>query len=253
MDVWVSTSKLSVSPPERDRDGWDRKPVSGGRLEQPAGELERDRVWVNETGGALMAQATTATLSALQGTVALQRTEDLLDHEEVRALRNGESWAWERAYLLYARRLTGYLVVLLSSRDEAADALSETFLRALKGCHGLRGGPEQVPGWLFRIAHNVALDRRRAPRRRDSPSDQEDLPDVAAGPEGTAILRDEVAQVRAALAELDPQDRDVLVLRVCGRLSSAEVGRILGKRPGAVRMRQHRALQTLAVRLGGSV
>lgn len=199
-----------------------------------------------------MAQATTAALSTSRRSFALERTEDLLDQEEVRALRNGEPWAWERAYLLYARRLTGYLVVLLGSRDEAADALSETFLRALKGCHGLRGGPEQLPGWLFRIAHNVAQDRRRAPRRGDAPRDQEDLPDAAAGPEGTAILREEVAQVRAALADLDPQDRDVLVLRVCGRLSSAEVGRILGKRPGAVRMRQHRALQTLAVRLGAS-
>jgi RNA polymerase sigma-70 factor, ECF subfamily len=174
----------------------------------------------------------------------------LLTQDEVTALRNREPWAWELAYRLYAQRLTGFLVVQLSNRDQAAEALSDTFLRALRACPGLRGGPEQVPPWLFRIARNVARDRHRARQRQPIAADEIDLPDLSAtGPEGTAILQDEAARVNGALEHLDPEDREVLLLRVCGRLSSNEVGRIVGKRPGAIRMQQHRALQVLAARM----
>jgi len=147
----------------------------------------------------------------------------------------------------------GFLVVQLGSRDQASDALSDTFLRALKACGGFRGGPEQVPAWLFRIARNVAHDRRRVRQRLAVPADGTDLPDLSShGPEGTAIVHDEAVRVRTALDDLDPEDREVLLLRVWGRLSSEEVGRIVGKRPGAVRMQQHRALQVLAARMGQS-
>ena len=177
--------------------------------------------------------------------------EALLSSEAVSALRDREAWAWDHAYRTYARRLMGFLVVQLGSQEQASEALSDTFLRALKGCHGLRGGPEQVPAWLFRIARNVAHDRQRARRRLPIPAEETDLPDLSSsGPEGTAIVHDEAVRVRSALDDLDPEDREVLLLRVWGRLSSEEVGRVVGKRPGAVRMQQHRALQVLAARMG---
>lgn len=177
--------------------------------------------------------------------------EALLSEDEVDGLRRRESWAWDRAYRMYSRRLMGFLVVQLGSPEQAAEALSDTFLRALGGCHGLRGGPEQVPAWLFRIARNIARDRQRARRRVPVTQYDTDVPDLSsAGPEGTAIVLDEATRVHAALEDLDPDDREVLVLKVCGLLSSAEVGRIVGKRPGAIRMQQHRALQVLAARMG---
>jgi RNA polymerase sigma-70 factor (ECF subfamily) len=174
-----------------------------------------------------------------------------LSPETVSALRDREAWAWEHVYRAYSRRLMGFLVVQLGSRDHASDALSDTFLRALKACRGFRGGPEQVPAWLFRIARNVAHDRQRARRQQPVPAEGPDRPDLSShGPEGTAIVHDEAVRVRKALDGLDPEDREVLLLRVWGGLSSEEVGRILGKRPGAVRMQQHRALQVLAARMG---
>lgn len=176
--------------------------------------------------------------------------ETLLTPDEVSALRSREAWAWDLAYRSYSRRLMGFLVVQLGSRDQAAEALSDTFLRALRACQGFRGGAEQVPAWLFRIARNVARDRQRARRRVMVPDDGADRPDLSSiGPEGAAVLHDEAIRVSGALEELEPDDREVLLLRVCGGLSSAEVGRIVGKRPGAVRMQQHRALQVLAARM----
>lgn len=174
-----------------------------------------------------------------------------LDDHAVEATKRGERWAWEAAYLAYAKALTGFLILRLGDREEAAEALSETFLRALDRAHSLRGGSEAFRAWLFRIARNVANDRLRA-RQRARPGDHEvdpvDL--LLAEPDARLIAAEDAHQVREALAGLDPDDREVLWLRVCARLSSAEVGEIVGKRPGAVRMQQQRALSALARRMG---
>ena len=59
------------------------------------------------------------------------------------------------------------------------------------------------------------------------------------------MAREQAAAVRVAFERLAPEERELLELRVQGGLSSEEVGRLLGKRPGAVRMAQARALQRL--------
>jgi RNA polymerase sigma-70 factor (ECF subfamily) len=169
----------------------------------------------------------------------------------VEATKRGETWAWEAAYLAYAKALMGFLVLRLGDRDEAAEALSETFLRALDRAASLRGGAESFRAWLFRIARNVANDRMRARRRfsiGDFDVDPVDL--LLAEPDAGLIAEDDARQVRDAFAGLEEDDREILWLRVCARLSSAEVGDIVGKKPGAVRMQQQRALGLLAHRMG---
>ena len=84
-----------------------------------------------------------------------------LDDEVVEATRRGERWAWEAAYQAYAKALTGFLVLRLRDRDDVAEALSETFLRALDRAATFRGDANSFRAWLFRIARNVSNDRRR--------------------------------------------------------------------------------------------
>ena len=181
-------------------------------------------------------------------------SDDELGTDVVDALRRSERWAWERAYTLYSRRLMGYLIVRLNSREDAADALSETFVRALNGCGGLRGGPGTFPAWIFRIARNVANDQHRRSRRNAVPEGHEtDPPDTSApGPEALAVSRDEALRVRQAISRLEPADREVLILRLCSGLTSDQVGSVVGKRPGAVRMQQLRALKALADQMGAA-
>src|SRR5579884_3244871 len=88
-----------------------------------------------------------------------------LDDEVVEATRRGERWAWEAAYQAYAKALTGFLVLRLRDRDEVAEALSETFLRALDRASTFRGDANSFRAWLFRIARNVATDRFRVRQR----------------------------------------------------------------------------------------
>lgn len=166
------------------------------------------------------------------------------------AAKRGERAAWEAAYATYGKGLMGFLVLRLGDRDDAAEALSETFLRAIEKVGAVRGGPDAFRAWLYRIARNVAIDRLRARRRISLDGDLPELADVlASGPADRAIAEEDAAEVRAALAALDPDDREVVWLRVCAGLSSEEVGSIVGKRPGAVRMQQLRALEAMAKRL----
>jgi RNA polymerase sigma-70 factor (ECF subfamily) len=168
----------------------------------------------------------------------------------VEAAKRGDRAAWEAAYATYGKGLMGFLMLRLGDRDDAAEALSETFLRAIEKVGSLRGGADAFRAWLYRIARNVAVDRLRVRRRISLDGDPPELADVlASGPAERAIAAEDAAEVRAALAALDPDDREVVWLRVCAGLSSEEVGSIVGKRPGAVRMQQLRALEAMAKRL----
>jgi RNA polymerase sigma-70 factor, ECF subfamily len=173
-----------------------------------------------------------------------------LDDDTVEAAKRGDRHAWEAAYLAYGKGLMGFLVLRLGDRDDASEALSETFLRALEKIRSLRGGADAFRAWLFRIARNVATDRLRHRQRVFPEAEVPDTADlVLGGPESVVIAAEDAAEVRAAFSTLGPDDREVVWLRVCAGLSSDEVGRIVGKKPGTVRMQQLRALDTMSRQL----
>lgn len=173
-----------------------------------------------------------------------------LSDEVVDAVKRGDRRAWEAAYDTYGKGLMGFLVLRLGDRDDAAEALSETFLRALEKIGGLRGGADAFRAWLFRIARNVATDRIRARTRLALEAEPDETVDLlTGGPAERLIAAEDAREVREALAALPADDREVVWLRVCAGLSSDEVGEIVGKKPGTVRMQQLRALETMARKL----
>lgn len=180
-----------------------------------------------------------------------KRSASHLTDEVVEACKRGDPAAWEAAYAAYGRELKGFLMVRLNDRDDASEAFSETFFRAFERIGSLRTSTANgFRAWLYRIARNVATDRLRARRRVVYVADPQDGADLLlAGFDDAMVGTEEVATVRRAFAELDEDDREVLWLRVCADLSSDEVGQIVGKRPGTVRMQQQRALVALSRRL----
>ncbi|MEN3315797.1 MAG: polymerase sigma-70 factor, subfamily [Acidimicrobiaceae bacterium] len=157
--------------------------------------------------------------------------------------RHRDPDAWETLYRLSYAGLLAYARRRLWGLTEADDAVSETFTRA---CHRIadfewKGGGFNA--WLFGILRNVMLEAQRTDRRAslvDSGPGQ--VEDVCLD----GLLRDEEAlAVRAAFATLSPEDQELLELRVVGGLCAEEVGLVVGKRAGAVRMAQSRALARL--------
>jgi RNA polymerase sigma-70 factor (ECF subfamily) len=140
----------------------------------------------------------------------------------------------------------GYLMLRLENRDDAGEALSETFARAIDKASSFRGDAYGFRAWLFSIARNVSTDQHRRRARLVMVADHPDTDDrPQPSGEDLAILHEDIAEVRRGFSLLSPADQEVLWLRVCSGLSAADVGDVLGKKAGAVRMQQLRALETL--------
>jgi RNA polymerase sigma-70 factor (ECF subfamily) len=165
----------------------------------------------------------------------------------VRDARRGEAAAWDALYRRAYPRLLAYARRRLPSDDAARDAVSETMIRAVRGIDRFRDDGNGFDAWLSGIVRHVVLDAQRTAGRRPVTASGEvvDQPSGEAGPEDQLLSAFDASAVRAAFTRLGDADRELLELRVVLGLSSDEVASVLGKRPGAIRMAQSRALDRL--------
>jgi RNA polymerase sigma-70 factor (ECF subfamily) len=172
------------------------------------------------------------------------------------AARRREPAAVSRIYTAYAPALFRFFMAAVGDRHQAEDLTGTTFVSAIEGLPRFYGPIEALGGWLFGIArHDLYDHRRRQARSRIEPLEQH-LPEAAAAagatdPEELAIERLEGSRVLAALRQLSPDQREVLLLRMAAGLTAPEVAETLGKTTGAVKALQHRGLASLARVLGG--
>lgn len=166
------------------------------------------------------------------------------------AAKTGAEWAIAALYRELQPSLLRYLRAQAPADGE--DLASEVWLDAAAGLRRFNGDEAAFRRWLFTIARRRLIDfRRRDGRRRAVLNPLESSFDAsdAADPEARVIA---ASETEAALARLDglPLDQaEVVLLRVIGGLDVEEVAAIVGKKPGAVRVLQHRALNRLAEQL----
>jgi RNA polymerase sigma-70 factor (ECF subfamily) len=157
--------------------------------------------------------------------------------------RSRDPDAWEALY----RRAYPGLVAYASRRlgaDRGRDAVAETMARAVAGIDRFEWRGSGFDGWLYGILRHVVVDAQRSQTRGRVERNGTDVsPDP--GPLDYVVQGEEAEAVRQAFSALGADDRDVLELRVVAGLSSEDVAAVLGKRPGAVRMAQARALERL--------
>jgi RNA polymerase sigma-70 factor, ECF subfamily len=159
------------------------------------------------------------------------------------AAQSGSEWALAALYRDLQPSLLRYLRV--QAHSEAEDLASEVWIDAARGLRRFDGDECAFRRWLFTIAHRRLVDfRRRAARRREEPLPVEALSNHGTGGEWVADpLSDEAL---ACLWALPPLHAEIVLLRVVGGFDSNEVARIVGKKPGTVRVIQKRALERLA-------
>jgi RNA polymerase sigma factor (sigma-70 family) len=162
----------------------------------------------------------------------------------VAAALRGDPEAFAALVEPHRPRLTAFLERLLAGRDEAEDAVQETLLRAYLGLSGLRR-PDHATSWLFGIAVNVARMRLRSRVAHDRAVVSLGPSPPASSPEQAAERRELLATVREAIGLLPEGQREVVLLHYVDGLSCEEIGAILGRSPGAIRVRLHRARRQL--------
>lgn len=158
--------------------------------------------------------------------------------------------AFVALYRLYGDRVYQYMRVRTASSDEAADLTQQVFLRALDGIAGYRDRGLPFSAWLFRIARNVAVDTRRKMRADLSldiipehlqPWSQEDI-------EGAVVYAADLSRLKALIADLDPEERELITLRFMSGLTLEEIASVIGSSRSAVHRRLTHTLRILKER-----
>ena len=158
----------------------------------------------------------------------------------------GTSEQFEALYRACASDLYGYVASIVRDQASAEDITALAFERAFRrrALFDIRRGSPR--SWLFAIARNAALDELR--RRRRSGALLGEVADEQAADELEDIdggLAERRLLVRDGLAALDPRDREVILLKFLGRLSNAELARVLHCSESNAGTRLHRAIERL--------
>ena len=161
--------------------------------------------------------------------------------------RRGDDAGFARLWRDLQPALLRYFRVAARSVEE--DLASETWLRVSEGLARFEGDEAGFRAWVFTIARNRALDwRRRVARSRTStvPGEQLEQERADDDPAADALDRLTTDAALALIAELPADQAEVVMLRAVAGLDVSRVARIVGKRPGAVRVLAHRGLRRLA-------
>ena len=172
-----------------------------------------------------------------------------MDDEELSAALTvalaGDEAGFAALWRLLHPPLLRYLRLLVG--DAAEDVASETWLQTVRDLPGFTGDGMAFRAWLFRVARNRGIDeQRRARRRKEDPTADWDDPPHGSDAATEAVERADTAWALDLIASLPRDQAEAVMLRAVAGLDAVHAARVLGKRPGAVRIAAMRGLRRLA-------
>ncbi len=167
------------------------------------------------------------------------------DADIIAEVRSGNSAAFSQLVLKYQDRLLNAVVYISGSRDDAEDVVQDAFVQAYVKLNSF-GGNSAFYTWLYRIAINAAISRRRKRKGEaslDACQDEQGVQPVdhLEGAEQRVLREERAGQVQSALAALSTEHRMILVLREMEDCDYDQIAEILDVPVGTVRSRLHRA------------
>ncbi|TES84732.1 MAG: sigma-70 family RNA polymerase sigma factor [Dehalococcoidia bacterium] len=163
----------------------------------------------------------------------------------VRRAQNNDQEAFAQLYEEHFDKIYRYLALRVGNEMEVEDMTQQVFLNALRSISSFRWRGVPFSAWLYRIAHNQAVDHLRKKRKRASVPLDESLISSGDSPHSTTELKMDVEQLLQATRRLTEAQREVISLRFSSELSIARVARIMDKSEGAVKALQHSAIVAL--------
>lgn len=176
-----------------------------------------------------------------------QQTLD--DHRDVALAVAGDHEAFLRLYQRYITPVYRFLIARLQQHHDAEEVAALAFERAWQSLAQFKpNGP--FVGWLFTIVRRCLVDfYRRGQHRRQQTQLSPELASHQASPELTMLELEQQSLVHQALAQLTPEQQELLQLRFFAQLPYATIAQIVGKREATVKMAAYRALEQLKRRL----
>jgi len=163
----------------------------------------------------------------------------------VRRAQNNDQEAFAQLYEEYFDKIYRYLALRIGNEMEAEDMTQQVFLNALRSISSFRWRGVPFSAWLYRIAHNQAVDHLRKKKKRTSVPLDESLATSDDNPQLATERKLDIEQLLSATKQLTEAQREVISLRFTSELSIAQVARVMGKSQGAVKALQHSAIGAL--------
>ena len=171
--------------------------------------------------------------------------------EALRAASGGDEAGFAALYRDLQPRLLRYATALVGA--EAEDVTAETWLQVARDMRGFQGDLDGFRGWVSTICRNRAMDWARSRTRRPAdPTGTDILAEYPGRDDAHDVAVEEIA-TRWAMAQilaLPRGEAEAVLLRAVVGLDAATAGKVLGKRPGTVRVAAHRGLKKLARTIG---
>jgi RNA polymerase sigma-70 factor (ECF subfamily) len=197
---------------------------------------------------ALDEELTEEEITALADAGAAPATDGVDVWGLVRAAQAGDAEAFGRLYDHYVTMIFRYVYHRVGDRAMAEDVTSETFVRALRRIDSLSFQGRDVGAWLVTIARNIIRDHVKSSRYRleVTTADMRDADRATDGPEDAVVAHLTNQQLLICVQQLNAEQQECIVLRFLHGLSVAETAAIMGKKDGAIKALQHRAVRRLA-------
>lgn len=172
------------------------------------------------------------------------------EEEELIELAKKDLAYFAPIYTTYFPRIFSYCLRRVGQTEQAEDLTSLIFTRALSSLTTYKRG--SFAAWLFTIAHNTVLNYGRGKHPQASFEDINEEAEFQLLSKDNSefilekiILKEQEAQLLQLIGNLSDEQQEILALSIAGRMSAREIGLILGKSEGAVRMSLHRTIQQL--------
>jgi len=162
---------------------------------------------------------------------------------------SGDIEAFGKLYTIRVEQIYRYVFYQVKDKMTAEDITEEVFIKAWRAIDSCKGREKTFSSWLYRIAHNCTIDTLRSRQKRLA-METEATADVSYSKQEAevSLKRRELLE---ALARLPKNQKQVIILKFIEGLDNQEIGQVMNKNQGAIRVLQMRALATLRQRLGG--
>lgn len=161
---------------------------------------------------------------------------------------DGNTQAFGELYTYYVTKIYRYVYYNVHNKERAEDITQEVFLKAWKAIGTCKGKEKTFSSWLYRIAHNLIIDKIRKSQKKIAHEAElpEDVRDMSEGMEISLEQRD----LLKVIDVLSPNQRQVILMKFIENMDNREIAETMGKSTGAIRILQMRALEVLRNTLG---
>lgn len=157
---------------------------------------------------------------------------------------------YAKIYDKHVNKIYRFIYLKVNSQETAEDLTSEVFTRGWQAFQDKKCDIKNVTAFLYQIARNLIVDHYRdKAQARFVSMENVTLPEIGLNMQEKALIESDMDRVRAALANLKEDYREVIVWYYLDELKVPEIAKMLGKSEQAVRVRIHRALKALKSQL----